>query len=259
MKILAIETATVDQSVAILDDDRVLALTEQNEPNSHAKWLVPAIDRALRDCRLSLSDLDGLALSIGPGSFTGLRVGLATLLGFRSVTGLPVAAVPTLEALASNVERGSLPICPILKCRQGELYWAQYEWLDASELKTVLEEQVGPPATVSETLRKPTVVVGPAWDLYRDQIESALDRRRDHLQPAPPERMKPSALSVGFLGLARLKRGELFESGQAPHYVQRAEAELKQGVVPSKSRQIIKGLGKGKRRPTKQVGITAGS
>lgn len=259
MKILAIETATVDQSVAILDDDRVLALTEQNEPNSHAKWLVPAIDRALRDCRLSLSDLDGLALSIGPGSFTGLRVGLATLLGFRSVTGLPIAAVPTLEALASNVEPGPLPICSVLKCRQGELYWAQYEWIGAGELKAMLEERVGPPAAISQTLRKPTVVVGSAWELYGDQIVTAADRRHGHFQPAPPERMKPSALSVGLLGLARLKRGELFESGQAPLYVQRAEAEIKQGVVPSKSRQIIKGLGKGKRRPAKQAGIAAGS
>jgi tRNA threonylcarbamoyladenosine biosynthesis protein TsaB len=259
MKILAIETATADQSVAILDGDRVLAVTGQSEPNSHAKWLVPAIDRVLRDCRLSLSDLDGLALSIGPGSFTGLRVGLATLLGFRSVTGLPVAAVSTLEALASNVERGPLPICPMLKCRQGELYWAQYEWVGAGELKTVLEEQVGPPTALSQTIRKPTVVVGPAWEPYRDQITSTMDRRHDHFQPAPPERMKPSAVTVGLLGLARLKRGEVFETGQAPHYVQRAEAELKRGLVPGKSKQIIKGLGKARRRGAKPTGISTGS
>ena len=259
MKILAIETATADQSVAILDDDRVLAWAEQSEPNSYAKWLVPAIDQVLRDCRLSLSDLDGLALSIGPGSFTGLRVGLATLLGFRSVTGLPVAAVPTLEALASNVERGPLPICPILKCRQGELYWAQYEWVGAGELKTVLEERVGRPTAVSQTLCKPTVVVGPAWQLYGDQIATATDRRHDHFQPAPPERIKPSAVSVGLLGLARLKRGELFETGQTLHYVQRAEAELKRGLVPGKARQIIKGLGKARRRTVKPTGMSAGS
>jgi tRNA threonylcarbamoyladenosine biosynthesis protein TsaB len=259
MKILAIETATADQSVAILDDERLLAVTAQSEPNSHAKWLVPAIDQVLRDCRLSLSDLDGLALSIGPGSFTGLRVGLATLLGFRSVTGLPVAAVPTLEALASNVKRGPLPICPILKCRQGEVYWAQYEWVGHDELTTILEERVGPPATVSRTLRKPTIVVGSAWQLYGDQISTALDCRLDHFQPAPTELMKPSAVTVGLLGLARLKRGEVFGTGLAPHYVQRAEAELTRGLVPGKSRQIIEGLGKAKRRPDKQPGITAGS
>lgn len=259
MKILAIETATADQSVAILNDDRVLALTEQSESNSHAKWLVPAIDQVLRECRLSLSSLDGLALSIGPGSFTGLRVGLATLLGFRSVTGLPVAAVPTLEALASNVERGGLPVCPILKCRQGELYWAQYEWVGSGELKMVLEERVGPPTAVSQTLRKPTIVIGPAWDLYGDQIATAMDRRNGHFQSISQERMRPSAVTVGLLGLARLSRGEVLKTGQAPHYVQRAEAELRRGVVPGKSRQIIKGLGKARRRVIKPTGMRAGS
>lgn len=259
MKILAIETATADQSVAIMDGDRVLAVSEQSEPNSHAKWLVPAIDRVLSECRLSLSDLDGLALSIGPGSFTGLRVGLATLLGFRSVTGLPVAAVPTLEALASNVERGSLPICSVLKCRQGELYWAQYEWIGAGELKTILEEQVGSAAMVSQTIRKPTVVVGPAWEANRDQIESTTDRRHDHFQPASRERMRPSAVTVGLLGQARLERGEVLESGQAPRYVQRSEAELRRGLVPAKSRQIIEGLGKAGGRAVGPRGVNVGS
>jgi hypothetical protein len=71
--------------------------------------------------------------------------------------------------------------------------------------------------------------------------------------------MKPSAVTVGLLGLARLKRGEVFETGQAPHYVQRAEAELKRGLVPGKSKQIIKGLGKARRRGAKPTGISTGS
>ena len=73
------------------------------------------------------------------------------------------------------------------------------------------------------------------------------------------KRIKPSAVSVGLLGLARLKRGELFETGQTPHYVQRAEAELKRGLVPGKARQIIKGLGKARRRTVKPTGMSAGS
>lgn len=259
MKILAIETATADQSVVILDGDRILALAEQHEPNSHAKWLVPAIDQVLSHCRLSLSDLDGLALSIGPGSFTGLRVGLATMLGFRSVTGLPVAAVPTLDALAYNARNSTIPICPILKCRQGEVYWAQYEGVGTGELKPILEERVGPPAEVSGTLRKPTVVLGPGWQLYEDHIATAVDRRHNHFQPAPLEWMRPSAVMVGLMGMARLKKGELLKIGQTPRYVQRAEAELKRGLVPGKSGQIIRGLGKARRRPAKPARIAASS
>jgi tRNA threonylcarbamoyladenosine biosynthesis protein TsaB len=206
-----------------------------------------------------LSDLDGLALSIGPGSFTGLRVGLATLLGFRSVTGLPVAAVPTLQALAYNAKKSTIPICPILKCRQGEVYWAQYERTGTGELKPLLEERVGPPAEVSGTLRKPTVVLGPGWQLYEDHIATAMDRRQNHFQPALLEWMRPSAVTVGLMGMMHLKKGEVLEIGQAPRYVQRAEAELKRGLVPGKSGQIIRGLGKARKRPTKPAKIGAGS
>ena len=82
--VLAIDTATVWQSVALLRGERVLALVEQDADGSHARSLMGAIDRVLRESSLSLKDLQGLAVSIGPGSFTGLRVGLATMLGFRA-------------------------------------------------------------------------------------------------------------------------------------------------------------------------------
>src|SRR5215831_11130885 len=103
MKVLAVETATSWQSVAVLDDSRVLARYDQDAAGSHAKLLLPTIDRLLHETSLTLKQLDGLAVSIGPGSFTGLRVGLATLLGFRTITGLPMAIVPTLEGLAWNL------------------------------------------------------------------------------------------------------------------------------------------------------------
>ena len=101
--VLAIDTATAWQSVALLRDERVLALAEQNAEGSHARSLMRAIDRVMKEAGLTLRDLKGLALSIGPGSFTGLRVGLATMLGFRSVLGTPLALVPTLEAMAWNL------------------------------------------------------------------------------------------------------------------------------------------------------------
>ena len=89
MKVLAVETATSWQSVAILDDSRVLARHDQDAAGSHAKLLLPTIDRLFRETGLTLKQLDGLAVSIGPGSFTGLRVGLATLLGSRLIVRNP--------------------------------------------------------------------------------------------------------------------------------------------------------------------------
>src|SRR5688572_16332853 len=101
--LLAIETATAWQSVALLQDEEVLGLTEQDARGSHARSLMGAIDRLLRETNFALKDVQGLAVSIGPGSFTGLRVGLATMLGFRAVLGTPVIPVPTLEAMAWNL------------------------------------------------------------------------------------------------------------------------------------------------------------
>ena len=80
MRILAVETATAWQSVAVVDGDRVMARADDDAAGAHARMLVPAIDRVLTSCGMALPDLDGLAVSIGPGSFTGLRVGLATMM-----------------------------------------------------------------------------------------------------------------------------------------------------------------------------------
>ena len=142
MKILAVDTATSYQSVAILEDEVVLAYVEQDAQGSHAKWLVLSIDTALRAAGLQLRNMNGLAVSIGPGSFTGLRVGLGTLLAFRTVLGTPLVAVPTLEAMAWNMRTTEGTICPILKSRKNEIYWAMYRWMPDHRLHGLVSEQV---------------------------------------------------------------------------------------------------------------------
>src|SRR2546426_7623966 len=117
MKILAVETATSRQSVAVLDGPRVLARSDEEAAGSQARLLIPTIDRLLKTSGLTLSSLEGLAVSIRPGSFTGLRGGLATMLGLRATTGLPLAAGPALEAVGRDVPRGDLPPCPLLQGR----------------------------------------------------------------------------------------------------------------------------------------------
>src|SRR2546426_5037109 len=106
MKILAVETATSRQSVAVLDGPRVLARSDEEAAGSQARLLIPTIDRLLKTSGLTLSSLEGLAVSIGPRSFTGLRGGLATMLGLPATTGLPLAAVPALEAVVRDLTRG---------------------------------------------------------------------------------------------------------------------------------------------------------
>lgn len=226
MRLLAVETATSRQSVALLEDGRVLASSDMDAAGAQAKWLVPTIDRLLKSVALRLSDLNGLAVSIGPGSFTGLRVGLATMMGFRMVAGLPLVAVPTLEGMAWNLRGAKSPLCPMLKARSGEVYWGLYQWASAESLQLLVEERVGPLEALASSLQEPILVLGEGWMLNRLELRRLLGPRMRAVREAPPEAMTASAVSVGLAGLERLRRGMVAGLGLTPRYVQHAEAEL---------------------------------
>ncbi len=251
MKILAVETATSWQSVALLDGAHVLASSEEEAGGAHARRLLPTIDRLLLESGLALAALDGLATSIGPGSFTGLRVGLATMMGFRMTTGLPLAAVPTLEAMAWNVRRAERPLCPILKARTGAVYWAMYQWMTDGRLTQISEEQVGPLERLAKSIVGPTIVLGEGWLAHGEELRRLLGADAHKAIEAPQEAMRASAVSVGLAGLERLARQELAPLGLSPRYVQQPEAELKgvRGLTRAKVAQqaSVAGSGRGPR------------
>ena len=227
--LLAIDTATAWQSVALLRDDQVLALIEQDAEGSHARSLMGAIDRLLRGAGLSLKDLQALAVSIGPGSFTGLRVGLATMLGFRAVLGTPIVTVPTLEAMAWNLRDVKGVLVPVLKSRHNEVYWAAYEWLPGTGLRTHIAEQVGPPASVARALQgaKACTLFGDGWQAYEKDIREAVEAAGGQVREVRTEQQRPSAVSVGLAGRQRLGAGQVAGPELVPRYVQRTEAEVK--------------------------------
>jgi tRNA threonylcarbamoyladenosine biosynthesis protein TsaB len=225
MKILAVETATARQSVALMDGTTVLARKDRDAAGHHAKYLVPAIDEVLKTAGCELSELHGLAVSIGPGSFTGLRVGLATMMGFRMVTKLPLAAVPTLDAMAWNLHGSKDVLCPILKSRVGEVYWALYRWQDARLIK-IGEEQVGPLEKLAHAVTQPTVVYGEGWQANRDELRHLFTSSAVPIQEAAADVMAASAVSVGLAGMEKIRNKDLAGYGLSPRYVQRAEAEI---------------------------------
>ena len=237
MKVLAVETATAWQSVALLDGERVLARCDQDAAGSHARLLLPAIDRLFSDAGLTPTALDGLVVSIGPGSFTGLRVGLSTVLGIRTVTGVPLVVVPTLEGMAWNLRDTAAPLCPVINSRRGELYWAVFQW-QKDRLDRLVSEQVGSPQVLGTQLSGPVVVYGEGWQVEQAAIRAAAEKA---LITEAAAHMKPSAVSVGLAGLLRLSRGEQAGLGVSPLYIQRPEAELKYeqcgGISPVTRRQ----------------------
>ena len=241
MKLLGVETATTWQSVGILEDDLVLAKYDQDAGGAHGTLLLPTIDQLLTQTGLQLTDLDGLACSIGPGSFTGIRVGVATCLGLRAATDLPLVLVPTMEAMAWNVKGTTLPICPALKSRRGEVYWAIFRWASSGGwLDRVLAEHVGTPRALARSLTENTLVFGEGWSSMESEIRTGLSPSVA-ISPGPEEAAKPSAVNVALLGMQRLQQGKIAGAQITPLYVQRAGAELtfeqSGGVSPVARRQ----------------------
>jgi tRNA threonylcarbamoyladenosine biosynthesis protein TsaB len=257
MKILAVETATTWQSVAILEDDLILAMHEQEAGGAQGSLLLPTIDRLFSQSGLQLGDLNGLACSMGPGSFTGIRVGLATCLGLRGATGLPLILVPTLEAMARSLEGITVPVCPMLVSRRGEVYWAIFRWTEDGRLDRVVGELVGSPVAFAQSLTEPIVVFGAGWSSMESEVRAALPGSVT-VTVGPHHVFKPSAIQVARIGLERLRRGELAGDLVMPLYVQRAEAEIQYdrsgGVSPVARRQqrvatkVAERLARGRRR-----------
>ncbi|MEQ1794706.1 MAG: tRNA (adenosine(37)-N6)-threonylcarbamoyltransferase complex dimerization subunit type 1 TsaB [Nitrospira sp.] len=240
MKVLAVETATSWQSVALLDESTVLGREDREAAGAHGAHLLSTIDRLLTHAGLKLTQLDGLICSIGPGSFTGLRVGAATLLGLRAATDLPLVLVPTLEAMAWSLKSTSGPICPVLPSRKGEIYWAVFRWGADGLIERLISEQAGSPQALAHTLTGETTLFGEGWAMMEPDIRSALPPGITAL-PAPDDVARPSAVTVGLAGIERLRRGEVAGDQVAPLYVQRTEAEIRYeqsgGVSPVARRQ----------------------
>ncbi|MFH1190019.1 MAG: tRNA (adenosine(37)-N6)-threonylcarbamoyltransferase complex dimerization subunit type 1 TsaB [Candidatus Omnitrophota bacterium] len=136
MKLLAVDTSTDYLSVAVMDGGKALAAIHRKAPRSHSSMLMPAIDSVLKKSGTVLGELDGFCLSIGPGSFTGLRIGAATVKALAFVTGKPVVAVPTLDVIAGKSRKFCGIICVVLDARKDKVYAAIYR-SDGKRLKRI--------------------------------------------------------------------------------------------------------------------------
>jgi tRNA threonylcarbamoyladenosine biosynthesis protein TsaB len=216
--LLAIESA-VAPGVALLRGEEVLAQRACSHPA--AETLLPAIAALLAEREMSVGDVAAFAISIGPGSFTGLRVGLATLKGLAFGTTRKAVAVPTLAALAQEAPAGEGPVVAALDARRGEIYAAAFEETGAA--LAWLPEGVYRASALCAALRAPCRVVGDGAALVADAVRAA----RGHAVSLHPE-CAPSAASVGRLGVRALAAGAGVDPASlVPRYVRRAEAEVR--------------------------------
>ncbi|PYM16540.1 MAG: tRNA (adenosine(37)-N6)-threonylcarbamoyltransferase complex dimerization subunit type 1 TsaB [Candidatus Rokuibacteriota bacterium] len=217
MRVLGVETSTLAGGVALLDDERVVGEYLLDISLTHSERLMVAIDRVLGDARWDLGDVDALAVAVGPGSFTGLRIGLGTVKGLALARALPIAAVPTLDAMAAGLPFAAFPVCPVIAARKDEVYTSLYRWSGA-EMCREWEYLALRPDELAARLSEATIVLGAAGRTVRSP----------HARPAPAARRGPSAACVAQLGLERARRGETVDAGQLlPLYLRPSEAEVK--------------------------------
>jgi tRNA threonylcarbamoyladenosine biosynthesis protein TsaB len=223
MYILGIETSTTTGSVAVVSENGVIAQYSLNIEVTHSERLMSTVDRVLKDTGLTITDMDGYAVAIGPGSFTGLRIGLAAVKGLALVTGKPIAAVPTLEALAWNLPYSAYPVCPMLDARKNEVYAAMY-WFDGTTFVRVMAEAVISLSHLSELISEKTLFTGEASHLFREEIVNLFG---DRALFAPVSAILPSAATIAEIGLNMIKNGKQADlDSVTPLYIRRSEAEV---------------------------------
>ncbi len=223
MLILGIETSTKTGSVAIVTEDAVIAQYSLNIEVTHSERLMATVDRVLKDTGVTMQQFDGFAVAIGPGSFTGLRIGLSTVKGLALVTGKPVAAVPTLLALAWNLPYAAYPVCPLLDARKNEVYAALYRF-DGTAFRPLMQETTVPLADLAAKLSGDTLFTGEAAHLYRGEIEKQFGKRARF---APVTAALPSAAAVAGIGITMIAGGVTADPDSlTPLYIRRPEAEV---------------------------------
>ena len=223
MYILGIESSTKTGSVAVVSEDGVIVQYSLNIEVTHSERLMSTVDRVLIDTGLGIGDMNGFAIAIGPGSFTGLRIGLSTVKGLALSTNKPVAAVPTLQALAWNLPYSAYPICPLLDARKNEVYAAMYKF-EGKALMYVMAEAVISLSKLADRIKEKTLFTGEASRLFRGDIEKIFG---DRALFAPRSAILPSAATVAEIGLAMIKSGKKADPDSlTPMYLRRPEAEV---------------------------------
>ena len=230
MLVLALETATRVAGVALISEDLIKKEIFLHHRHTHSETLMVMVDEVLKECEVDLNRIDAVAVSIGPGSFTGLRIGLATAKGLAVGSKKPIIGVSTLEALAYNAGLFEGLICPVLDASRDEVYTAAYR-SDGSRLECIEPPRACSPSELVEALQArladKAVLLGDGAFRYREFFRQALG---DKVMWAPGNLAFPRASSVGLQAAHRLRAGRVDDAiSLVPVYLRLSEAERRLG------------------------------
>lgn len=223
MLILAMDTSTSTGSVALVSPECVQGLLSVSIDLTHSEGLMPAIDTLLQRTGVSMKTVAAIACTTGPGSFTGLRVGIATAQGLAMANGLPCVGVSALDAFAHHACHVSLPVRPIIPARKGWIYTRLYQW-NGSAMEAQSEEQYITMDDCIAMIHEPTLVFGPGFSGYQNYLEEIL---QEHLVHAPMIWNQPRADAIASLAMPSIQAGETLHPAQlTPHYLAPSQAEV---------------------------------
>ena len=225
--ILSIDTATPCSSVALTvgtrREGRVIAAFSLTGKVTHSRRLLSVIDLLMTETARSWQDIDGIGISTGPGSFTGLRIGMATAKGLAAASGKVLVGISTLDSLASKCITDKL-ICAVLDARKKEVYAAFYRVGGDGLAARAGDPAVLLPQDLAAQVTEPVVMVGDGVQAYGELFRTLLG---DRVTLGPAQLHEPSAASLGLLAGEKFLRGELLDLAEGvPSYIRSSDAEL---------------------------------
>lgn len=226
MIVLASDTSTKRAHFALLEgvslQHEVLITTEKK----HGETILPAIEELLSMAGREIGEVDLFVTTVGPGSFTGIRVGVSALKGLAFALNKPLVGVSTLETLAMNVPDSSMVVCPMMDARRDEIYTGLYKFNgEAGVPEQTGEERAVAPADFLEKLNGDVLFLGDGAIRYERLIRRMLPKRSFFV---PPSENDISAGAAGLLGVHKFRSGDFIESALLkPRYLRPSYAEMK--------------------------------
>ena len=241
MKIIAIDCSGLVASVAITEDDNLIAEYNVQYKKTHSQTLLPMLDEIKRMTELDLKTVDAIAISKGPGSFTGLRIGSATAKGLAQALDIPIIEIGTLEGMACNMYGTSSLVCPIMDARRSQVYTGIFEFIkakDGFELKTHLEDCAVSVDVIIERVSKlcrdtgkDVIFLGDGVPVFKDRIDETMSAEHSY---APPHMNRQRASAFCFLAYKYFNEGRAVSCfDHAPEYLRlsQAEREKNEGIA----------------------------
>jgi tRNA threonylcarbamoyladenosine biosynthesis protein TsaB len=223
-KLLTVDTATESCGVALIADGSIQAELSLNLGGTHTKHILKAIDAVLDLSGVSLFDIDAFAVTRGPGSFTGLRIGISTMKGLAFSTGKPIVGVSSLDVLAHQAGGKSALVCPMIDARRNEIYWCVYR-RKGDALTRLGDEQVGPIDKLAGQIDDTCMFIGNAAPLHANQL-ARLVKHAIQWPAAFNNAIRPAILA--HLAWQRFQHGHVDDVETfVPVYIRKSDAERK--------------------------------